>query len=168
MNRPRQSALQFALLALSMSCASATAPVTVDGSVTVDKAQYSMAAADIFHRFSIVYTFVNRSSTTLYLQRDCSNYIDYQLARPGVDILPSAYNTRFCSLTTVRKAPIAVPAGSTRVDSLDILGVGDRNEPLSSYTGTFELRLRVTLAADGSNVVPMTVRRSGSFTVVAM
>lgn len=152
--------------AVLAACACVTAPQTIEGQLTVDKAQYSMSASSIYHGFKLVYTFINRSSTTLFIQRDCQNTVDWKMFRAGSDSIGAGYNGRFCP-DMIRLPAIAVAPGATRSDTLSVLALGDPNEPLSIFTGTFELVMRITVSSDGSGVVPSAVRRSPSFVIVA-
>lgn len=159
--------LAFAFLGVGTSCSGATAPAILDGALTVDKAQYSISAASVYHTVVIQYTFVNRSSTTLYIQRNCQNDVDWSFMRQGGVPVNGGYDGKICAFSVIVDPPIAVAPGATRTETVQVMAVGDPHEPIANFTGAFQFTLRISVSANGGNVVPYALRSSALLTIVA-
>lgn len=153
--------------ACTSGCPTATAPIVFAGTLTVDKAQYSFPASNTYYPVTLGYVFENRSNATVYIQNACGSEVSFQMLRPGSETGINGYNGRFCDLSSVLAPAVAVAAGGTYSSSISLHSLFDPNDPISNFTGTFQLSLRITETKDGKNLAPSSVRRSPPFVVVA-
>lgn len=159
-----------AIWAIAASCDGPLRPITFDGTLTVDKAQYTITGwSSLRPALALNFTFVNRSSATLYVQRDCGGGVDSELGRLSGNNTEIGFNGHACPVSQgTEPGPIAVASGAMFAASLLIQPAGfPVREPISAFTGQMQLILRISGSSNGSNVAPIVIRSSPGFEVVA-